>query len=426
MLLAVLTKYDGMFLGPIAVVLGWILNGIYAFLSNFGIENAGLCIIIFTFFVNMLMIPMTIKQQKFTKLSAKMSPELTKITDKYKGKRDEDSMRRSQLETQAVYQKYGASPTSGCLPMLITLPIMFALYRVIYNIPAYVSGIQDVYINIGNAIQGVDGYIPEMTEIAKNFSMLNMSKWGDISQSIPINYLVDIMSQFKEVDWTGLVANPVFSSITDIITNNSNKIMDINNFAFGLNIAETPMGQFTAGIPLITKILYLSVPALSIVTQLIQTKLMMRNSPQADSNNPTAATMKSMNTIMPFFSGAICLTLPVGLGIYWIAGAVFRIFQQLIIDKHLEKVNIDDLIEKNKEKQDKKKERKGIDPNLSMQEYAKKKTSSLQEKSGYNSKNEVSSNSNDYKKDSNAEYKKDGIAGYANMLSKSQKGKEEK
>ncbi len=423
MLIAVLTKYDGAILGPIAVVLGWILNGIYSFLSNFGIENAGVCIIIFTFFVNALMIPMTIKQQKFTKLSAKMSPELSKIQEKYKGKKDEDSMRKSQLETQAVYQKYGASPTSGCLPMLITFPILFALYRVIYNIPAYVPAIYNIYSDIAEAIQGVNGYLPVMTDFANSFTVLKVKSWGDISQSISINHLVDILAQFKSTNWAELTSNPTFVSISDVITKNSDKIMDINNFAFGLNIAETPMGQFTSSTSILTKICYLCVPALSIITQMIQTKLMTRNTPQANGNDTTAATMKSMNTIMPFFSGAICLTLPVGLGIYWIAGAVFRIGQQLIIDKHLEKIDIDELIEKNKEKQNKKKIKMGIDPNASMEEYAKRRTGSLKDKASVNSKNTISS---DNTNDDQTEYESGSIAGYAKMLNRNQKDKEEK
>ncbi|MFA9463443.1 MAG: YidC/Oxa1 family membrane protein insertase [Velocimicrobium sp.] len=423
MLLAVLTKYDGAILGPIAVVLGWILNGIYTFLSNFGIENAGVAIIIFTFFVNALMIPMTIKQQKFTKLSAKMNPEITKIQAKYKGKKDEESLRKSQLETQAVYQKYGASPTSGCLPMLITFPILFALYRVIYNIPAYVSGIQDIYNTIAVSIQGVHGYAPVMTDFANSFSILKISKWGDISQNISVNHLVDILAQFKSTNWADIVSNPTFTSISDVIKTNSDKIMSINNFAFGLNIAETPMGQFTSASSILTKVCYLCVPVLSIATQMIQTKLMTRNTPQATGNDTTAATMKSMNTIMPFFSGAICLTLPVGLGIYWIAGAVFRILQQLVIDRHLDKMDLDALIEQNKEKQKRKKEKKGIDPNASMEEYAKKRTNSLRDIANTSSKNAGSS---DYKGTKNPDYKGGGIANYANMLNRNQRDKEEK
>ena len=139
-----LTQVDGI-LGPIAWVLGKILNAIYNFISLFGIENIALCIVIFTFVVKMLMLPLTIKQQKFTKLQSKMSPELTKIQQKYYGKNDEESLRRQRAETQEVYAKYGASPMGGCLPLLISLPIMFALYRVIYAIPAYVTDVGELY-----------------------------------------------------------------------------------------------------------------------------------------------------------------------------------------------------------------------------------------------------------------------------------------
>ena len=129
----ILTTYQGAILGPIARVLGYILQALYALLANFGIGNTGICMILFTFLVNGLMMPMQIKQQKFSKMSMIMNPEIQAIQKKYKNKKDQASQQKMSLETQAVYQKYGVSPASGCLPMLITFPILFALYRVIYN-----------------------------------------------------------------------------------------------------------------------------------------------------------------------------------------------------------------------------------------------------------------------------------------------------
>ena len=84
MLNAILTTYQGAFLGPIAKVLGLILEGIYSVLSSIGIENTGICLILFTFIVNALMIPLQIKQQKFAKMSAIMNPEIQEIQKKYK------------------------------------------------------------------------------------------------------------------------------------------------------------------------------------------------------------------------------------------------------------------------------------------------------------------------------------------------------
>ena len=164
--LVFLTKEDGLLMGPISRVLGWILNGIYEFLTLFtddvngiGMANIALCIILFTIVVKMLMLPLTIKQQKSTKLSSQMSPELTAINEKYKGKTDEASRRKMQMETQAVYEKYGTNPMAGCLTLLISLPILFALYRVIYAIPAYVNDVYDMYKLAADAISGVEGVI---------------------------------------------------------------------------------------------------------------------------------------------------------------------------------------------------------------------------------------------------------------------------
>ena len=81
------------------------------------------------------MTPLTIKQQKFSKMSNIMNPELTEIQEKYKNKKnDEKAMRMMQMEQAAVYEKYGTNPAAGCLPLLIMFPLMFALYRIIYAI----------------------------------------------------------------------------------------------------------------------------------------------------------------------------------------------------------------------------------------------------------------------------------------------------
>lgn len=442
----ILTKYDGAILGPIAAVLGWIMDLIYNVLSTIGIENAGLCLVVFTFLVNGLMIPLNIKQQKFTKLSSIMNPELMKINEKYKGRKDEDSLRKQQLETQAVYDKYGASPTAGCLPMLLSMLVMFALYRVVYDIPAYVTGIRDIYGEIAAAIQGTD-YLTVMTEFAGKFPTLNVSKWGDITKSIPVSNLIDIMAQFRSSDWVDLVNTPEFASIKDVIQTNADRIMQINTIGFGVNIAEAPWGQIAGSNGMIQKVFYAAIPVLSVVTQMIQTKFAMRNQPPMDEKSTAAATMKSMNTFMPFMSGFFCLTLPVGVGIYWIAGSVFRIFQQMIIDHHMGKVDVDDLIQKNRDKQRKKKERLGIDPNKSAEDIAKLRTSSIQgaaKTSGKSSVGDVakgyhnaasskskgsvseSKSSTTGKTSQNSKFKSGSIADYANMLARDRKEREGK
>ena len=141
-----LTQYSGKFLGPIAKLLGYLMNGIYLFWSNlFNVQNIGLCIITFTVIIYVAMLPLTIKQQKFSKLNQVMQPEIKKIQDKYRGRKDTASQQAMQEETQAIYDKYGVSPTGSCLQLVIQIPILWSLYRVIYNVPAYVPSIKEKF-----------------------------------------------------------------------------------------------------------------------------------------------------------------------------------------------------------------------------------------------------------------------------------------
>src|SRR5574344_1583262 len=136
-----LTQYNGAILGPIAKIEGMLLNAIFNLLALIGIPNVGLSIILFTIVVYLLMLPLTIKQQKFSKLSAKMNPELQAVQSKYKNRKDQDSMMQMNAETKAIYAKYGVSPTGSCVQLLIQMPILLSLYQVIYRMPAYVSKI---------------------------------------------------------------------------------------------------------------------------------------------------------------------------------------------------------------------------------------------------------------------------------------------
>lgn len=96
--------------------------------------------------------------QKTTKLMSVMNPEIQAIQKKYKGKTDNESLQRQNVEVQAVYEKYGTSMTGGCLPLLIQMPILFALYRVIYNIPAYVPSVRVYFDNVVIPLMGQAGY----------------------------------------------------------------------------------------------------------------------------------------------------------------------------------------------------------------------------------------------------------------------------
>ena len=345
----VLTK-AGSILGPIATVLGYVMDILFRFTSSFGVFNVGLCIILFTIVMKTLMIPLTIKQQKTTKLMSVMNPEIQAIQKKYKGKSDQESMQRQNVEIQAVYEKYGTSMTGGCLPLLIQMPILLALYRVIYNIPAYVPSVRVYLDNVVTPLMGQADYAQKLQEIT-NIATACGGKL-DKFDFTNANRLVDMLYKFSTSQWGELQA--LFPAISDVIGQNAAVVERMNTF-LGLNMAEAP-----GWVPSFAWI----IPVLAAVSQWFSTKLMSGNQPStsADAENPMAQSMKTMTTTMPLFSAFICITMPAGLGIYWIATSVVTIIQQLIVNAYMDKVNIDDMIAKNLEKVNKKRAKQGLPP----------------------------------------------------------------
>lgn len=345
----VLTK-AGSILGPIATVLGYVMDILFRFTSSFGVFNVGLCIILFTIVMKTLMIPLTIKQQKTTKLMSVMNPEIQAIQKKYKGKSDQESMQRQNVEIQAVYEKYGTSMTGGCLPLLIQMPILLALYRVIYNIPAYVPSVRVYFENVVTPLMGQADYAQKLQEIT-NIATACGGKL-DKFDFTNANRLVDMLYKFSTSQWGELQA--LFPAISDVIGQNAAVVERMNTF-LGLNMAEAP-----GWVPSFAWI----IPVLAAVSQWFSTKLMSGNQPStsADAENPMAQSMKTMTTTMPLFSAFICITMPAGLGIYWIATSVVTIIQQLIVNAYMDKVNIDDMIAKNLEKVNKKRAKQGLPP----------------------------------------------------------------
>lgn len=351
------TKSGTPIIGQIAVVMGWIMNAIYKVLDMVGIQNLGLCIIIFSILIYLCMTPLQIKQQKFSKLSAIMQPEIQKIQKKYQGKKDQDSMMKMQEETQAVYQKYGVSATGSCVQLAIQLPILYALYQVIQNIPAYVGSVYNVFNGVCTKILAVDGF----TDIINNFIADNkMTRVRQVTDNA--DSIVDFLYALSPSQWKSLQDISQFSGFSDQISKTASEIQKMQTFGV-LNIADQPLSYIKTG-SLILIIAALAIPLLSWATQMLNLKLMPQAATQNgnDDNNAMASSMKTMNTVMPLMSAFFCFTFPVGIGIYWIASSVVRSIQQLLINRHLNKMNIDDLVNENMKKMEAKRAKEGLPP----------------------------------------------------------------
>jgi YidC/Oxa1 family membrane protein insertase len=416
--LLVLTQTSGI-LKPFAIILGFIMNYIYRFLELLGISNVGLTIILFTLVVNVLIIPLTIKQQRYTKMSSLLNPEIQKIQKKYENRKDERSVRMQQAELQAVYDKYGASPTGGCLPMLIQLPILFALYRVIYNVPAYVEPVREIYMHIAEPIMNAANAGDIMESLIETLN-LNVRSF-DVTN---INKIIDALYAVKTTGWS--TVSEAFASNPDVVAAieaYSKEIININVLPGGLNIADAPvsLGNGISGI--FPGVL---IPILAGITQWMNIKVSQKNQAKMDLDSQMGSTMNTMNLMMPIMSMFFCVTLPAGMGLYWISSAVFRTIIYLGIDKFFNTKDVEQIIEANKEKAAKKAEKRG-EQNEKLEEYASMKTKNIPTKSisqlagtsvegkGAKSPSSEKKNSKPVEKDKNAENSK-SISGYAHML----------
>lgn len=354
----VLTKSSMPIVKYVAEVLGILMNGIYYVISKIGIPNVGLAIIIFTFILLMAMMPLQIRQQRFSKLSNLMQPELRKIQAKYKGKNDQVSQQRMLDETNAVYAKYGVSQAGSCIQLLIQMPVLFALYQVIYKIPGYIT-------IIGNRV----AEIAENSEFASMFSQFvtdqNASLLTRNYSSGETKNIIDAVYGLTTNQWSALLEKASGTSYESTLVSLHEYIHRATNF-LGLSISDSPMEivrtSFSQGkyLMVIGAILF---PVLAWFTQWLTYKLMPQPANSSgDGNDTMSATMKSMNTTMPIMSAFFCLTLPVGVGIYWIMSAVIRAAQQYLINKHLDKETPEEIIAKAQEKMNKKREKQGLPP----------------------------------------------------------------
>lgn len=414
-----LTAYPGSILGPIAKLLGILMDWIYSGISNITggrVESVVLSIVIITIIIYMCLLPLTIKQQKFSKLSQKMQPEMQAIQAKYKNKKDQASMMAMQEETQLLYQKYGISPMGSCVQMLIQMPILFALYRVFYNIPAYLSGVKGSFTGLVDSIQQTSGYQDTLVSLMEKYNVVTSSglnasnaasKLADASGNNLSNYIIDILYKLPSKGWDALMDGKFFDGIQSAVEKTHDALLHFNYF-LGLNISDTPWYIIKSNFTdkpdkwLLFVILALLIPVLSYLTQMLNIKLM----PQATNGNDQVANqMKMMNLMMPLMSLFICFTVPVGLGIYWICSALVRGIQQFFVNRHIENLDLEAVMAKNEEKAKKKREKMGL-----SEDYIKK-AAQIKTKSIDNKANVSVSAGTEEKLAKAAEYKANAKAG---------------
>ena len=337
--------YEWPVIKQIVYVFGLAIEYIYNFLDMIGIANIGLTIIIFTLIVKCILLPLTIKQQKFSKLTAIMQPELKAIQKKYEGKRDNYSMQMMQEEQKAVYAKYGVSQMGGCLQTVIQMPIIIALYGAIRQLPALIDALRlplEKIVNILNA-SGMD-----FSSIAKGL--------GDAT--VPVATQVTTLYSLPLKGWDALVGmfnGTEAATITDLHL----QMQSANSF-LGFDLSQTPWNLMLAGGIGIIAVL---IPLIAGASQWLSMKLTQAKGGQT-AGDTTSATMNSMSYVMPLVSVFFCFTFNAGIGLYWAASSLFQVVLQIFINRHYRKIDMDEFVKNNLEKAEakakKKREKKGV------------------------------------------------------------------
>lgn len=323
-------REPGKIIGPVANLMGKLYNVLFDFLnSSTSVGSLGLAIIIFTLIVKLILFPLMVKQQKSSFKMQQLQPQLNKIKAKYADKKDQMSQQRMAFEMQELQKNSGVSMMGGCLPMLIQLPILYALFYLFQNAYVYVDTIGANYTQIAEAIVNIpvalrmEVFQPFAQNFVDTYKNIDVIKDGfDMNN---VNDVVMMISHLKEGDWTSILNG--LGSAGDALVPLLNTKNEIETF-LTIPLVSNPGLSFPGII----------IPIAAGVTTWLQTKIMNMMNPQnTDPNNPAAAMTKTMLYTMPIMMGVFSITMPAGLGLYWTISNIFGIIQQVILTKYYRK-----------------------------------------------------------------------------------------
>lgn len=311
----------------IMIGLGWILR-----LCSMLTGNYGVAIIIFTVLIKAVLLPLTVKQQRSMMKTQKLQPLLMELQTKYAN--DKEKLNQ---ETMKLYQKYQVNPMSGCLPLLIQLPILMMLYWVVKKPVVYIMGFgeDEVWRIVSAVLQWSEGNSDRLGEFLGALGIDSLDKLTENAYRMFGMYEIQI-ARF-------LHANPEIMSSSWITE--AGKNYTVINFSFlGLDLSQTPdlgafFGMFLGRISGLTtqKVLLWIIPVLSGVSSFVTSKLsQMQNpqQPQVDKDGSEVPnTMKGMMVFMPFMSAWFAFTLPAAVGLYWIISNILALVQQIVLNK---------------------------------------------------------------------------------------------
>jgi len=297
----------------IATPLGWIMRYLYDLVGNYGVT-----LILFTLITKIILMPLSVKQKKSMIRMTAFQPEIQRIQKKYANDQQKQSEELARLQ-----KDHNFSMTSGCLPLVIQMPILFGLISVIYNPLQHIIGVSKKLIGTVKAPA-------ELWTIAE----------GIVGKMSTYSPQTDIIKAIKSTP-------AAFAEVLDAAT--IAKVQDMNLTFLGMDLTATPSLKVINSLLLI--------PVLSVLFMFLQTKISQKLSGQ-QSNGSTNGMMIMTTLMMGYFA----FMMPAGVSIYWIFSSVFGILQELVlnifINPEKEKAKIAEEIEaKRKERKEAEKQR---------------------------------------------------------------------
>jgi len=319
----------GRFVGPLARALGWVFNLIFELFNNdvtIGVA-LGLSIIVITFLMRTLILPLGIKSHKSMMKMQRIAPDANAIKKKYEGKTDPELKRKMHMEIQELYRKNNVNPLMGCLPALATMPVFIGLNFIFRNVFMYVNHIRDIYYDIAAQLitlipPGVPG-----SRIPENFTfwyseIRPMLSSGDLIEPSSAESLSRAVASFTSDQW---------DAIREQITYLGGSYAELNAMLAERSTVETflwwdMIGNSGWAFPGIL------IPLLAVATMVCSTLLMQRANKTADAAQKTQ--QKIMLIVMPLFFGFITIIMPLGVGFYWVMSNIYQIGQHYVLQQY--------------------------------------------------------------------------------------------
>lgn len=295
-------------LKAIGAMLRWITNTLC-----FGNYIAGICL--FAIVIEILMIPFAIKQQKNSIRQATLRPKEMAIRNKYKGRNDQVTMQKMQQEIQEFYQRENFSPYSGCLPLLIQLPVIMALYSIVMNPLHYVLG----------QGAGISAALSTYCTTARAAGGMGMVFGSNTNSTI------GILSQIGNVSLEGLKDFAFFNNGGTILESINSIMHQIPKFNIGsIDFAQNPSFEHFN--------ILLLVPVLTFVTYFLTSKINRKLMVQPASNGgvedrQVACSNTMMDVTMPLMSTFFTFMVPALIGVYWMFRSLVSLGKQFIISR---------------------------------------------------------------------------------------------